>query len=56
MSYLNFTKQHIFNAFDELLSEIPFDKITVQMIIDRSGVSRTSTTGSISIPWHSAST
>lgn len=40
MSYLNFTKQHIFNAFDELLSEIPFDKITVQMIIDRSGVSK----------------
>lgn len=40
MSYLNFTKQRIFNAFDELLSEIPFDKITVQMIIERSGVSK----------------
>lgn len=40
MSYLNLTRQHIFHAFDELLSEMPFDKITVEMIIARSNVSK----------------
>ena len=29
MSYLNFTKQHIFNAFDELLSEIQIGRAHV---------------------------
>lgn len=40
MIYSNFTKQRIFSAFDELLNELPFDKITVQMIIERGGVSK----------------
>lgn len=40
MSYVNLTKHRIFTAFDELLSETPFDKITVEMIIKRSNISK----------------
>ncbi|MEG0778112.1 MAG: TetR/AcrR family transcriptional regulator [Oscillospiraceae bacterium] len=34
------TKDHILQSFNSLLRECPFEKITVKMILDRSGVSK----------------
>ena len=36
----NLTKQHIWESFYELSGKMPFDKITVERIIARSGVSK----------------
>lgn len=40
MNHSSYTKQRIFNAFNELLDHTPFEKITVEMIIRQSGVSK----------------
>lgn len=36
----NLTKQHIWESFYELSATVPFEKLTVEKIIDHSGVSR----------------
>lgn len=40
MNHSSYTKQRIFDAFNELLNHTPFEKITVEMIIYQSGVSK----------------
>ena len=39
---LNLVKDHILDSFNELLKEYPFEKISVKMIIEKSGVSKSS--------------
>ena len=40
MTHSSYTRQRIFDAFNELLNHMPFEKITVEMIINQSGVSK----------------
>lgn len=40
MNHQSHTKQRIFQAFTELLDKMPFEKITVEMILKQSGLSK----------------
>lgn len=40
MSHNSYTRQRIFDAFNALLDNTPFEKITVEMIIQQSGISK----------------